>query len=48
MNVIIGSFALNFNHKQFIRSKEEINFLRLTDGSFDRNFENSNDQRFMK
>ena len=24
----------------FIRSKEEINFLRLTDGSFDRNFKN--------
>ena len=38
-NVIIGSFALNFSHQQFIRSKEGINFLRFTDGSFHKNFE---------
>ena len=25
-NLIIGSFALNFSHKEFIRSKEETNF----------------------
>ena len=31
INVIIGSFPLNFNHKQFISSKKEINFLNLTD-----------------
>ena len=36
-NVIIGLFALNFSHQQFIRSKEEINFLRFTDGSFHKN-----------
>ena len=27
-NVIIGSFALNFSHKEFIRSKEETNFAK--------------------
>ena len=36
-HMIIGLFALNSSHQQFIRSKEEINFLRFTDGSFHKN-----------
>ena len=48
INVIIALFALNFSRKQFIRSKEEIDFLRFTDGCYDRNFENSSHQRFIK
>ena len=47
-NVVIGLFALNFSHQQFIRSKEEINFLRFTDGSFHKNFKNSSYQGFIK
>ena len=36
-HMIIDLFTLNFSHQRFIRSKEEINFLRFTDGSFHKN-----------